>query len=98
MGRIIDPIGVGNKRIEQRADLQKLVPVAARSGRTRHLHPKNQPDIAKADFRHQPLKTKPSFDAGTGAAKIVIDHDNRLPRPAEMEGAINQGVLQPVDS
>ncbi len=32
IGRIIDPIGVSNQRIEQRADLQKLVPVPARSG------------------------------------------------------------------
>ena len=32
---------------------------------------------------------------GTRTAKIVIDHHNALPRPAEMEGAIDQSVLQP---
>jgi hypothetical protein len=95
LGRIIDPIGVGNKRIEQRADLQKLMPIAARSGQPRHLNPENQPDIAEADFRHQSLKTKPPLDAGTGTAQIVIDHDNSLPRPAEMERPIDQRILQP---
>jgi len=66
-----------------------------RSGQARHLHPENQPDTAEADLRHQALKAKPAFDGGTRAAKIVIDHHNGLPRPAEMKGAIDQSVLQP---
>jgi hypothetical protein len=71
------------------------MPVPVRSGQARHLHPENQPNITEADFRHQALKTKPSLDAGTGTAKVVIDHDYGLPRPAETEGAIDQSVLQP---
>src|ERR1700677_2452218 len=51
--------------------------------------------MTEADLRHQALKAQPAFDTGARAAKIIIDHYNHLPRPAEMEGAIDQSVLQP---
>ena len=43
----------------------------------------------------EPLKAEPPFDRGARTAKIVIDHDDRLARPAELEGAIDQPILQP---
>jgi hypothetical protein len=52
VGRIIDPIDIGDKRVEQRADLQKLMPVPVRSGQARHLHAEHQPNTAEADFGH----------------------------------------------
>ncbi len=51
--------------------------------------------MAEADFGNQTLKAGATFDARARAAKIVIDHNNHLPRPAELEGTIDQGVLQP---
>jgi hypothetical protein len=87
--RVVDAVAIGDERIEQRADLEKLVPVPVRSGQARHLHPENQPDMAEADLRHQALKAKAAFDRSTRATKIIIDHDNGLARPAEMEGTID---------
>ena len=74
------------------------MPVPVRSGQTRHLHPEDQSDVAQSDLRHQPLKAEPAFDARARTAEIVIDDDYALASPAEMEGAIDQSVLQRVDS
>ena len=56
MGWIIHPIGVGDQRIEQRADFQKLMPIKARQ--SRHLDAEHETDIAEPDFGDEPLKVQ----------------------------------------
>ena len=56
IGRIIHPIGIGDQRIEQRADFQKLMPIAAGARQSRHLDAEHKADIAEANFGDQPLK------------------------------------------
>ena len=50
--------------------------------------------MAKSHLRHQPLETKPPFDGAAGSAQIVIDGDDRLTRPAEMERPVNKRILK----
>ena len=95
VGRIIHPIGVGDQRIEQRADLQQLMPVPARARQPRHLDAQHEADIAQAHFGDQPLKAQTSLDARAGAPEIVVDHHDLFPPPAVLRGAIGEPVLQP---
>jgi len=50
--------------------------------------------MAQADLGHQPLEAGAVGRRGPGAAQVVIDHLHPLARPAELEGAPDQGVLQ----
>ncbi len=68
VGRIIHAVNIGDQGVEQRADLQQLVPVPARSRQAGHLDAQNQPDMAKPHFRHQTLETQPPFDAAARPA------------------------------
>ena len=95
MGWIIHPIGVGDQRIEQRADFQKLMPIAAGARQSRHLDAEHETDIAQADFGDEPLKAQAALDAGPGAPEIVVDDDDLFPPPAVLRGPIGERVLQP---
>src|ERR1700730_18269452 len=79
MGWIIHPIGVGDQRIEQRADFQKLMPIAAGARQSRHLDAEHETDIAQADFGDEPLKAQAALDTGPGAPEIVVDDEDRFP-------------------
>jgi hypothetical protein len=84
VGRIIHPVGVGDQRVEQRADLQKLMPIPAGARQPRHLHAKHEADLAEADLSDQPLKAQASLDARAGASEIVVDDDDLLAQPAKL--------------
>ena len=92
--RIIHAIDIGDEGVEQRAYLQQLMPVPARSRQPGHLDAQNQTDMAEAHFRHQPLEAEPPFDSAAGSAEIVVDGDDRLSRPAEMERPVDQRILE----
>src|SRR3954463_14910075 len=93
-GRIVNAVGVGDQRVAQRADLQKLMPVATGAGQTGHLHPEHQADPPQTNLGHQPLKARPPLGGGAGAAEIVINDGHALARPPEVECPINQPVLE----
>ena len=95
MGWIIHPIGVGDQRIEQRADFQKLMPIAAGARQSRHLDAEHETDIAEADFGDEPLKAQAALDAGPGAPEVVVDDDDLFTPPAVLRGPIGERVLQP---
>jgi hypothetical protein len=92
--RIIHTIGIGNQRVEQRADLQQLMPVPARSRQARHLNANNQSDVAETNLRDQSLKAKATFDGRARSPEIVVDDHDGLARPPKSNGAVNQRVLQ----
>ena len=94
VGRIIHPVGVGDQRVEQRADLQKLMPIPAGARQPRHLHAEHEADLAEPDLGDQPLKAQASLDARAGASKIVVDDDDLLAQPAELRRPVREGILQ----
>ena len=92
--RVIDAVAVGDQRAGQSADLEQMVPVAARSGETRDLEPEHQAHTAEPDLGHHPLEARPAFGRGAGAAEIVVDDADAWPRPAQPAGAFGQPILQ----
>jgi hypothetical protein len=95
MVRIIHPISIGDQRIEQRADFQKLTPIAAGARQFRHLDAEHETDIAEANFGDEPLKAKASLDAGPGAPEIIVDDDDLFRPPAVKRRLIGERALQP---
>src|SRR5208283_4395883 len=94
VGRIIHPVGVGDQRVEQRTDLQKLMPVPAGARQPRHLHAEHEANLAEADLGDQPLKAEASFDARAGASEIVVDDDDLLAQPAKLRRPVRERILQ----
>src|SRR5690242_18678382 len=69
------------------------MPVTTRAGQTRHLDAEHQTDPAEADFGDQALKAGP-IGRAAGAAKILVDDEDALAGPAQLNGAFDQTVLQ----
>jgi hypothetical protein len=93
--RVENAVTVGDERVEQGADLEQLVPVAAGAGEPGHLDPEYQADATKADLGDQPLKSRPGLGRSTGPAQIIVDDHDPLRHPAKLLGAFDQGVLEP---
>jgi hypothetical protein len=93
--RVIHAVRVGEERAEYGADLEKLVPVPARSRQAGHLDAEHQTDPAEPDFGNQALKARVHGGRGARAPEIIVDHHHPLRAPAELEGAFDETVLQP---
>jgi hypothetical protein len=93
--RVIHAVRVGKEGVEHSANLEKLVPVPARSCQAGHLDTEHQTDPAEPDFGNQTLKARVHCGRGAGAPEIIIDHHHPLTAPAKLEGAFDETVLQP---
>ncbi len=51
--------------------------------------------MAQPNLGDEPLKTEAAFNARARPPEVVIDDDDALTRPAELEGPVDQRVLQP---
>ena len=91
---IVDAVGIADQGVEERAHLQQLMPIPARARQARDLDAEHQADMAKANLGHQALEAGPVESRGGGTAEIVIDDHDLLGSPAELAGAIGQGILQ----
>ena len=74
IARVIDPVGVGDQRVGQRAQIQQLIPVGVVAGQPRHLDAEHDPDLAQADIGDQVLEPVPRRRLRTGAAQVGVDH------------------------
>src|SRR5215471_4739420 len=90
MPRLVCTVLVDDNRANQTTKLDQRVPVAPVARQTRRLDREHGTDATLADRREQPFKAR-TADAGTRAAKIVIDH--RHIRPTESTGPFGETIL-----
>jgi hypothetical protein len=90
--RMVEPIAIADQRIDQRAQVQQVVPIAVVPGQPRDLDGQHHADAAQADLGDEPVKTGPS-DARAADAEIVIDDPNVAALPAELHSTVSQTVL-----
>jgi len=69
-------------RVEQRAHLKQLMPGAAGARETRDLDAQDQTHVAEADLGHKTLEPWTVQGRCGRAAKVVVDDDHLLVRPA----------------
>ena len=72
--RIIDAVQVDYARINQAAELEEVMPVAAVACQAGRVEAQHGPDFSGAQRCHQPLEAGPRHRPGGRAAEIVIDH------------------------
>ncbi len=92
MARIIDPIFIDNERGNQTAKLQQRVPIAAIARQPRGFDRHHRTNTALADPGEKLLETGPC-DAGTRAAKIIVD--DLYIGPSKLAGVLHKSVLAP---
>jgi hypothetical protein len=91
---IVDAVQVDDTCIDQAAELEQVVPVAAVAGQPRSVEAQHRPDFAGAQRCHQPLEAGPCHRPAGGAAEIVIDHFDLAETPAPRD--VDELVLAPL--
>ena len=95
IARVVHAVGVADEGVEHGTDLEQLVPVSARARQARHLHAEYEADMAEPDLGDEALEAGTAFNGRARASLVVVDNNDGLARPAELDGALGQGILQP---
>lgn len=69
--RVVQPLGVGDERLEQPAQLQQTVPIAVVARKPRRIQAHDQASLTQADLRDQPLEPVPLIAGRAGFAYVV---------------------------
>ena len=93
IGRIVEPILVGQQDSEDRAQFDELMPILARAGQPAHLQAEDQPDMVQADLGEQALEAEPVVGRGPALALILVNDENAFRRPTEFDGPIDESIL-----
>src|SRR3954470_10960167 len=80
---VINSLAVPEQGIAQGADLEQLVPVAARASEAGHLHAENDADTAQADLGHEALEPQASLRRCPRVPLVLVYHQNTFPRPPQ---------------
>ena len=91
---IVDAVQVDDARIDQAAELEQMVPVAAVAGQPRSVEAQHCPDFAGTQRCHQPLEAGPRHRPAGRAAEIVVDHFDLAETPAPRD--VDELVLAPL--
>ena len=95
IARVIYAIGVAKEGVEHGTNLEQLVPVPARARQARHFHAEHEANVAEPNLGDKALKAGTALDRCARASLVVVDDNNGLTRPAELNSALDQGILQP---
>ena len=91
---VVDTIQVDHSCLDQAAELEQVMPVAAVAGEPGGVAAQHGTDLAGTEPCHQPLEAGPRHHPAGGAAKVVIDHLNIAEAPAPRD--IDELVLPPL--
>ena len=91
---IVDPVQVDHPRLDQAAELEQMMPVAAVAGEPGGVEAQHGPDFSGAKPCHQPLEAGPRHHSAGGAAEVVVDHLDISEAPAPRH--VDEFVLPPL--
>src|SRR5437763_1581888 len=89
--RVIDTVEIGDARLDEPTELQKVMPIAAVPGEPRGVEAKNGANLAGAQPR---LKSGPGDGAARRATEVVVD-DFDVAKSASA-GLVNELILTPL--
>src|SRR5450756_1512637 len=92
VGGVVEAVLVEDQRACEGADLQEAVPVRRAAGKARDLEAEHHPDLAEAHGGDQLLEAF-AVTVGAGEALVAVDDHDPLPRQAQSDRALAQGVL-----
>ena len=72
IGRIVEPIRVGEQGSKDCTQFDELMPVLARAGQPAHLQAEDEPDMVETDLGKQLLKAQSPLGRGPALALILV--------------------------
>jgi len=93
IARRIDPIGIGDQRPGQRAQIDQLMPIRRGTREPRDLQREQQTDIPQTDIGDQLLEPLPAAHRRARTTGVLINHHHRGLRPAQRDRALPQRIL-----
>ena len=93
IGRVVEPVLVGQQGPEDGAQLQELVPVLVGARQAAHLQAEDDADVVQADLGEQVLEAEPALGR-LPAPPLVFVHDlDAALGPAQGGRPVDQAVL-----
>ncbi|HMF36059.1 MAG TPA: hypothetical protein VKF17_05445 [Isosphaeraceae bacterium] len=92
-GRVVDAVLVGQQGVENRAPLQKTIPVRVGPGQSTDLEAKDDSDVIEVHLGQEPLEAQSAVGGSAGFSLIVGDDDHPVGWPAPDDGEVAQAGL-----
>src|ERR1700738_2655703 len=71
---VVNPIQVDHSRLDQAAEFEQMVPVAAVTGEPGGVEAQHSANLSGTEPCHQPFEARPRHPPARGAGEVVIDH------------------------
>jgi len=91
--QVVDPVGVDDRRVGQRAELEQTLEVRVGARQPRDLQAEDRTHLAQADPPDQLLVPLPRLRVATGDPQIAVDDEDPLVLPAELGRLVRERVL-----
>ena len=93
IGRVVQPVLVGQQGPEDGAQLQELMPVLVGAGQAAHLQAEDNADVVQADLGEQVLEAEPALGRLPAPPLVLVDDLDTVLGPAQRGGPVHQAVL-----
>ena len=90
---MIDAIAVADERVGDAAQFQQAIPIGIVPRQARDFQAEDNTHVRHRHFAGEASEAGAPVGAGTGQPEILIDDHYLVLGPAELRGAIGQGVL-----
>ena len=91
--RMVDAVGVGDQRVAHPGQVKKPVPRRVIARQPGGLQRQDDPDLAEGHLGDHALEPGPLPGHRPRDAQVAVDDPDRLPRPAQLPGPVDQVVL-----
>jgi hypothetical protein len=91
--QVIDAVLIGQEGVENRAPLQKTIPVGVGPGQSTDLEAKDDSDVIEVHLGQEPLEAQSAVGGGAGFSLIVGDDDHPVGLPAPGDGKVTKAGL-----
>src|SRR6266436_6667509 len=91
---VINAVSISDETASVATDIQQGIPIRAVAREAHHIHGQNDAYLPQRDLGHQFLEASTMRGTRGRQTEIRIDDLNVLCSPAQLQGALLQGVLQ----
>lgn len=91
--RVVDPLGIADQRLTDRADVEQMAPIPVAPRNARHVETENQADLSQRRPGNHLVEAGALAAAGRGLAQILGEDGDPLGRPAQRDGALDELTL-----
>ena len=88
--RVVDPLGVGDERLEEAIQLEQAMPIAVVAGQPRGIQAHHQPGMAQPDLGDQLLEAVAFIARDAALVQVVIDDHHAVAWPSQAFSSLDE--------